>query len=219
VKHLVLTNGNIFLPLSNLTDFQRMVLDGSAAPAVLATLTPAQLAAAMGLTTFSPPRPAEHDDVAALTDTFAHADGVKVLHETIQYLAERAEHEQEWLERLSTSPVPTTVIWGLLDAIAPLRVAARVWNEFLMLKPGPNRFYIVPGANHYLQVDQPEGVAAAFLHAEGPDAVPSPGRIGSGDFSPILVDWSRPELPGAAQVLTTDPHGPGTFLHGTRGGS
>jgi pimeloyl-ACP methyl ester carboxylesterase len=202
VKHLVLTNGNIFLPLSNLTDFQRLLLDGSTAPAVLNLLTPATLADGMGSTTFSPPRPAEHPAIAALTATFAHDDGVKVLHETIQYLVERAEHERDWLELLSAADVPTTVIWGLLDTVSPPRVATRVWDDFLMLKPGPNRFYLVPRANHYLQVDQPVHVAEAFLHAQDLDAVLAPGPIGSDDGSPLLIDWSRPRLMHASEVLT-----------------
>jgi pimeloyl-ACP methyl ester carboxylesterase len=205
VKHLVLTNGNIFLPLSNLTDFQRLVLDPSTAPAVLDALTPARLAEGMGLTTFSPPRPAEHPDVAALTASFAHDDGVRVLHETIQYLVERAERERDWLELLAAADVPATIIWGLLDTVSPPRVANRVWDEYLMLKPGRNRFYLVPGANHYLQVDQPDSLAAAFLHADDPDSPLNPGAIGADDHSPVLVDWSRPRLPRASEVLAGEP--------------
>ncbi len=201
VEHLVLTDGNIFLPLSNLTEFQRLVLDESTAPAVLEVLTAERLAAGMGLTTFSPPRPADHADVQALTDTFVHADGVKVLHETIQYLAERAEHERDWLEALSAQDLRTTVIWGMLDTVSPPRVGMHVWNEFLMFKPGRNRFYLVPEANHYLQVDRPDGLVAAFLHAEDVQSDPSPGPIGSDQRSPVLVDTSRPHLPDAREVL------------------
>lgn len=203
VEHLVLTNGNIFLPLSNLTEFQRLVLDGATAPAVLGALSPEMLAAGMGSTTFSPPRPAGHPDVDALTATFDHADGIRVLHETIQYLVERSRHEREWLELLAASDVPTTVIWGLLDTVSPPRVAARVWNEFLMLKPGRNRFYLVPGANHYLQVDQPRAVVAALDHAGDPDSDPAPGPIGTDDMSPVLVDCSRSTLPDASEVLVS----------------
>lgn len=201
VEHLVLTNGNLFLPLSNLTEFQRRVLDATTAPAVLNALTPELLAAGMGEVTFSPPRPAEHPDVAALAATFAHDDGVRVLHETIQYLVERSEHEREWLERLAASDVPTTLVWGLLDTVSPPRVANRVWDEFLMSKPGRNLFYLVPGANHYLQVDQPARLAAAFLHAEDDRSDRAPGPIGADAGSPVLVDRSRPRLPHAAEVL------------------
>jgi pimeloyl-ACP methyl ester carboxylesterase len=201
VEHLVLTNGNVFLPLSNLTEFQRLVLDASSAPTVLDFLTPERLAAGMGSTTFSPPRPPDHPDVEALSATFAHADGVKVLHETIQYLVERANHEREWLELLAGRDVPTTVIWGLSDTVSPPRVASHVWSEFLMLKPGRNRLYFVPGANHYLQVDRPDAVAAAFLHALDLDSDPSPGPIGPDPGSPLLVDESRHCVPQASEVL------------------
>lgn len=201
VEHLVLTNGNIFLPLSNLTDFQRQMLDAATAPSLLEVLTPEMLAAGMGATTFSPPRPAEHPDVAALAATFAHNDGVGVLHETIQYLVERAEHERYWLEQLAALDVPTTLIWGLLDTVSPPRVASTVWNEFLMLKPGRNLFYLVPGANHYLQVDQPGRVVAAFLHAENGGTEITPGPISADADSPVLFDRSRLRLPHAADVL------------------
>ncbi len=201
ITHLALTNANLFLPLSNLTEFQRLVLDPASAPELLAALTPELLAAGMGEVTYSPPRPAEHPDVSALAATFAHDNGVSVLHETIQYLVERAAHEREWLTRLARLDVPTTLIWGLLDTVSPPRVAARVWDEFLMLKPGRNRFYLVPGANHYLQVDRPRSVVEAFLHAEGVTSEAAPGAIGPDLDSPVLVDSSRARLPEATEVL------------------
>jgi len=200
VEHLVLTNGNVYLPLSNLTDFQRLVLDPATAPAVLDLMTPAMLAQGMGATTMSPPRLPDHADVEALTETFAHADGTKVLHETIQYLVERGENERGWLERLAATDLPTTVIWGTNDTIAPLRVATYVWHEFLAQKTGRNSFYVVPGANHYLQNDRPDAVVAALLHALNADST-TPGPIDAAVDSPLLVDVSRAQLPTAAEVL------------------
>ncbi len=201
VEHLVLTNANIFLPLSQLTDFQRLVLDPATAPEVLDVVTPELLAAGMGTTTFSPPRPADHPDVAALAVTFAHDDGVGVLHETIQYLVERAEHERDWLEGLATREVATTLIWGLLDTVSPPRVAAAVWNEFVAEKPGRNRLYLVPGANHYLQVDRPSALVDAVRHALAGSADAMAGPIASGPDAPVLVDASRTRLPAATEVL------------------
>ena len=40
LEHLVLSNGNIFLPLSNLTAAQRQVLDAESWPQVAAAVTP-----------------------------------------------------------------------------------------------------------------------------------------------------------------------------------
>src|SRR5499427_6695159 len=44
VEHLFITNGNIFLPMSNLTQAQRQMLDPEVGPALLAQATPEQLA-------------------------------------------------------------------------------------------------------------------------------------------------------------------------------
>jgi hypothetical protein len=44
----VLTNANIFLPLANLTPFQKALLDPSTARSAAAKVTPATLAAGMG---------------------------------------------------------------------------------------------------------------------------------------------------------------------------
>jgi pimeloyl-ACP methyl ester carboxylesterase len=201
VEHLVLTDGNLYLPLSNLTEFQQRVLDPFTAPAVLDALTPSLLAAGLGQTTFSPPRAPDHPDVQALIETFAYADGVKVLHETIQYLIERAKHETEWLEALARSDIATTILWGVNDTVSPPRVANHIWDEYLMLKPGINRFYLLPDANHYLQVDRPEGVVAALLHTLDPSSSSSPGPISAERGAPLLIDCSRPRLPSATEVL------------------
>jgi pimeloyl-ACP methyl ester carboxylesterase len=203
VDRLILTNGNVYLPLSNLTEFQRLVLDPATAAEVMAAITPSMLAEGMGATTFSPPRPPDHPEVRALAATFAHADGIRVLHETIQYLVERSEHEVRWLEELSTTDLPTTVIWGVNDTVSPVRVAMVVWARFLMGKPGGNAFYVIPGANHYLQNDRPNALVAAVLHALAADTPSPPGAIGADRDSPVLVDCSRPRLPTAGELLST----------------
>jgi pimeloyl-ACP methyl ester carboxylesterase len=94
LEHMVLSNGNIFLPLSNLTQVQRQVLDAKSWSQIAATVTPAVLAEGMGAATFTPPRQPGDPEVEALTATFAHDNGIKVLHESIQYLVERSKDEQ-----------------------------------------------------------------------------------------------------------------------------
>jgi pimeloyl-ACP methyl ester carboxylesterase len=201
LEHLVLSNGNIFLPLSNLTEAQRQILGGESGPQIAAALTPAGLAEGMGAMLFTPPRKAGDPGVEALTATFAHDDGIKVLHETIQYLAERSRDEQTWLTALARAPFPVTVIWGLYDTVSPPRVASYVWNEYLMLKPGGNRLYFVPDANHYLQVDRPGAFVKVLLHALGPAHDQGPGALGAERGAPLLVDSSRERLAAAADVL------------------
>jgi hypothetical protein len=77
-----------------------------------------------GATTFTPPRKPGDPEIEALTAIFAYDDGIKVLHEGIQYLAERPEDEQGWLTAQPRAPFPVTVIWGVYDTVSPPRVAS-----------------------------------------------------------------------------------------------
>ena len=52
-------------------------------------------------------------------------------HEIIKYLNERAEYEVTWLETLESSNVPTTLIWGDKDEIAPVSVPDFFWENYL----------------------------------------------------------------------------------------
>jgi len=201
LEHLVLSNGNIFLPLSNLTDAQRRILDRQSWPAIASALTASRLAEGLGASTFSPPRKAGDPEVDALTATFAHRDGVAVLHETIQYLIERSTHEQQWLATLAQASFPVTVVWGLYDTVSPPRVASYVWNEYLMLRPGGNRLYFVPDANHYLQVDRPDAFVRVLLDTLAAADDQQPGALGPEPGAPLLVDTSRARLPASADLL------------------
>lgn len=201
--NLVLSNGNIFLPLSNLTDYQRQLLDPQTAPS-LNFMTADMFAAGLGLSMFTPPRGPDDPAIVALADTFAYNDGMAVMHGTIQYLVERAENERQWLDSLAALPVKTTVIWGLCDTVAPLRVAAHVWDNYLVNKPGANEFWVLPRGNHYVQNDQPQEfvhVLEATLSNTSPQ---DPGPLSADVGAPVFVDRSRAQLPSATQVLTHD---------------
>ena len=98
------------------------------------------------MTTFMPRRSPQDPEIIALAKCFAHNDGVAILADTVKYLHERAADETGWLERLAGIDVNTTLIWGLHDGVAPLRVANHVWQAYLKDKPGQSRFWVVPGA-------------------------------------------------------------------------
>jgi pimeloyl-ACP methyl ester carboxylesterase len=201
LQHLVLSNANIFLPMSNLTGVQRRVLDPSTGPDLLAAATPEQMAEAVGASTFTPPRKTGDPELAALAVTFAHDDGVKILHETIQYLVERSKDEGKWLSSLAEAQFPRTLMWGLYDTVSPPRVAAYVWHEYLMLKGTGNRLYFIPDANHYLQCDRPDAFVEVLLHALEPADDQGPGPLKQELAAPLLVDTSRARLPSAANLL------------------
>jgi pimeloyl-ACP methyl ester carboxylesterase len=158
-REVIFTNANIYLPLANLTGFQRALLDPTVARSTARATTPEMLAAGMGMTTFMPRRGLDDPEIAALAQCFAHNEQVAVLPDTIQYLNERAADETNWLQALSASGINTSLVWGLHDNVSPVRVANYVWQEFLRDKPGLNRYWVLPSADHYLQCDAPEQLA------------------------------------------------------------
>ncbi|ORA13440.1 alpha/beta fold hydrolase [Mycobacterium arosiense] len=186
---LILTNANIYLPLSNLTAFQTALLDPATARATAAVTTPEMLAAGIGASTFMPRRTLKDPEIAALAKCFAHNDGVRVLPDTIQYLHERAADEIRWLEALSTSDVNTTVVWGVHDSVAPLRVPNHVWQTYLRNKPGRNRYWVIPGADHYLQCDAPGQLAQIVRLTARGDGIPLQ-TLGNQPDGAVLVDQS-----------------------------
>jgi pimeloyl-ACP methyl ester carboxylesterase len=183
----IVTNANIFLPLSNLTVWQTALLDPATARATAAATTPETLAAGLGVTTFMPRRTPEDPEIAALAKCFAHNDGIRVMPDVIQYLNERAADETGWLEALSGSKVNTTVVWGLHDNVSPVRVPNYVWQRYLKHKPGRNRYWVVPSADHYLQCDAPGQLAQIVrLTAKGED-IPLQ-TLGNQPDGAVLVD-------------------------------
>jgi len=186
---LILTNGNIYLPLSNLTAFQTALLDPATARATAAATTPELLAAGMGMSTFMPRRTLRDPEIAALVQCFAHDDGIRVLPDVIQYLNERAAGEISWLEALSKSDVNTTVAWGMHDNVSPLRVPNYVWETYLKNKPGRNRYWVVPGADHYLQCDAPGQLAQIVRLTAGGEDIKLQ-TLGNQPDGAVLVDSS-----------------------------
>lgn len=188
---VIVTNANIYLPLANLTAFQTALLDPTTARATAAATTPEALASGLGMTTFMPRRTLDDPEIAALAQCFAHNDGIRVLPDTIQYLHERASGETGWLETLSKTSVNTTLVWGLHDNVAPLRVADHVWQRYLKGKAGRSRYWVVPTADHYLQCDAPEQLAQIVrLTAAGEDIWLQ--TLGNQPDGAVLVDQSPP---------------------------
>jgi pimeloyl-ACP methyl ester carboxylesterase len=186
---VIMTNANIYLPLANLTVFQTALLDHATGRATAAATTPEMLAAGLGASTFMPRRDLSDPEIAALARCFAHNDGIRVLPDTIQYLHERAADETGWLEALSTMDIDMTLVWGLHDNVSPLRVANHVWHTFLKSKPGRNRYWVLPTADHYLQCDAPRQLAEIVrITSEGSDIALQ--TLGNEPDGAVLVDQS-----------------------------
>jgi len=171
IRHHVITNGNIYLPLAQLTTGQRTLLNPSIGSFVSRLLGGEQLAS--GIDEFFIARLSE-EEIAAYASIFDYQGGTRAQHDIITYLDERAANETDWLEALSCSDIPTTVIWGEQDTVAPLAVPDDVWSNYLEDRAAPASYWRISCADHYLQVDQPELIAQVLsvsLQDEGVSVV------------------------------------------------
>ena len=129
------------------------------------------------------PEPLEKVD--AVASNIDYQDGGEVQHSIIQYLNQRHKHENEWLANLQKSTVPTTIIWGVDDPVATLKVSDFVWNKILKNRQTKAWYWQLPMANHYLQNDQPEVINLIIRQALGEQVDFS--RIDQ-DIRPVLVN-------------------------------
>ena len=184
MTHHFLTNGNIYLPLANLTDFQQ-ALRGSQTSQ---TTAGSQLATTFLQTLFTPPLTPDDPETSTLADILAYGSGLAVLPATIRYLDERAHAEIDWLESLHESFIPTTLIWGIHDTVAPIRVANYVWETYLRSQAAPSAYWVLPGANHYPLHDQSAALAQLVRLSLSEQIPTDPMNLKNEPSAPVLVE-------------------------------
>jgi pimeloyl-ACP methyl ester carboxylesterase len=128
----------------------------------------------------------EIDSYASIYD---YQNGMAVMHEITEYLNERSENEVGWLEALAKSEIPTTLIWGELDAIAPVAVPDHVWTSYLENRGASADYWRVPCADHYLQVDE-SGLVADILRATLAED-PPPAEIGGQACRAVQIETNQ----------------------------
>lgn len=192
ITHQFLTNGNMYLPLANLTDFQKRMLDPATAPLAARSVTPALLAVGLGQSNYTPPLKADDAEVRALAAQFGYQDGIAVIPATIQYLNERKEREVAFLEALGKSSVPATLMWGVHDLVSPVRVADYVFTTALKPRRASSAFWLMPCGHHYVQHDQPADMARLIRftltrQASGTSRQQAPFNLTTEACAPVLV--------------------------------
>jgi pimeloyl-ACP methyl ester carboxylesterase len=165
INHHFITNGNVYLPLAQLTSFQKILLNDYIGPVATRYFKGDFIAEGKNANTHTfPESDAKVDAIASIID---YQDGGLVQHNVIQYLNERTVNENLWLQDLEQSTIPATIIWGVDDFIAPTAVADYVWNTSLKNRETEAYYWRLPNANHYLQNDQPLVISKLIKQALG----------------------------------------------------
>ena len=165
IGHLIITNGNIYLPLANLTHFQKILLNRVTGPVATKFVTGPILANGLNRTTHTIKE--SQEKVRSNAFILGYKNGGQIQHNIIQYLNQRKQSEVHWLENLRNSTVHTTLVWGEDDKIAPTEVADYVWTRYLKVRSAKSNYWIIPKANHYVQNDRPEVLSKLIRQSFG----------------------------------------------------
>jgi hypothetical protein len=153
------------------------MLDPATSIVAVGRMTSKRLDVGIGTSQYSPPLGPDDPEVRAMTFNFARQDGVQVIPETIQYLKECKKLEVSFLEALSRSAVPITLVWGVHDMVSPIRVADYVWSAALKSRNAPADYWLIPCTNHYLAHDQAQDIARVIRLALGQERSPAPHNL------------------------------------------
>ncbi len=157
IQQHFITNGNLYLPLAQLASGQKLLLNPLSGPILSTLMDGTQIAQGMAGTTYTPTLPAS--ETQAMASIFDYQGGIRVEHAIIHYLDDRKINEVTRLETLGRSDIPTTLIWGEQDKIAP--TAMPILSGLTISKIVPFPPPIADScANHYIQVDQLKALAA-----------------------------------------------------------
>ncbi|MDC0088462.1 alpha/beta hydrolase [Porticoccaceae bacterium] len=157
IDHHVILNGGIYLPLAELSAAQKfLTLPVFGQFMTRFILTPDRFTSGLAKVYASELTQAEQLNISSI---FKYQGGTTVFPKTLRYLQDRRKLENIWLQTLSRSEIPATLIWGEQDTIAKTEIADFVWENYLRSRDADASYWRLPCASHYPQNDQPEIIA------------------------------------------------------------
>lgn len=157
----VLTNGSIYVDLTQFSAGQRALLD--LPDERLPEGTPLDQSTVMaGVTaTFSPATALDPEETAAQGEMITHLDGQLLLPRLIRYIEERRNNEARFTGAIERHPSPLGVVWGVDD---PIVVPAM--TDRLCLARGDARLRLLAGVGHYPMLEAPDRFLEALSAPE-----------------------------------------------------
>lgn len=154
----VVTNGSIYIEMAHLTDGQKMLLSlpDAQLPEGVGS-DPARLAAAL-VATLSPAHAGV--DMLPHAEAACYDGGARLMPRLVRYIEERRTTERRYTGAIETHPSPLHVVWGPEDPIAVREMA----EHLVSVRPDATLTWL-EGSGHYPQLEDPDGYAAAVLHA------------------------------------------------------
>ncbi len=152
---LALLNGGLF-PETHRARFVQKLLASPLGPALAGVISKRSFAKTMsGI--FGPDTPPSAEHIDGFWQLATRDNGRAAMARLISYMAERRAQRERWVGALQRSSVPLKVINGALDPVSGAHMVAR----YQELVPTPD-VTSLPRIGHYPQVEDPQGVAAAY---------------------------------------------------------
>ena len=185
IDHHFILNGGIYLPLAELSAAQKyLILPGFGQFMTRFILTPERFTA--GLAKVYSPELTQQEQLN-MSSTFKYQGGTTVFPKTLRYLEDRRKLEKTWLQTLSRSEIPTTLIWGELDPIAKTEIADFVCENYLRNRDAASSYWRLPCASHYPQNDQPDIIAQLVRQSLSAESA-ALNRVQDLDCAAVLVE-------------------------------
>lgn len=152
-----LLNGGLYPDLARPEPGQLALLDPERGPQVSARIMEALFLAGLK-PTFAPDFDATADSTVMWL-AMARADGHRISHRLVQFIADRARHGGRWTSALEQADVPLGFFWGMLDPVSGTHMALRIRERL------PNAAFVaLEDVAHWPALEAPEQLVATLLY-------------------------------------------------------
>lgn len=111
---------------------------------------------------FGPNTPPTPEVVDSLWQLLNHNNGLAVMHKLIDYIPQRQQHRERWVEAIIESNVPVKLINGSKDPISGQHMAQR-YRQLISNASNANDVTELTQLGHYPQLEDAEAVTTAYL--------------------------------------------------------
>ena len=151
-------NGSMIKNMATLTDFQRMLEDPQQLEKAIQFCTNmSQLYLPSLKKLMKKPNAISNTDAVVMKEILSYQQGNLRIPNVYAYVRERYLHKERWLGTLRSAQTPVQFVWATGDP-----VANRDMGKALAAMVPQARYTEVEGIGHFIPIEAPETVAAAF---------------------------------------------------------
>ena len=125
ITGVVWTNGGLYSELHRPTVGQKLLLDPEHGAELAAAMDEPAFTNGISVT-WGTRRPMDEAEIHGMWRSMEHEGGSRLAHALLQYVADRREHRDRWVDALETCDLPMWFTWGELDPVSGGHVADRI---------------------------------------------------------------------------------------------